>query len=101
VLAALGDAERALGDYNAGLDTLTRRQAALDASRRSFGHAEARLAAGDITRIELLAAQRLLHEAETANLRARTTAAVQMVALYKAIGGGWNLADTAFVTPGS
>lgn len=101
VLAALGDAERALGDYNAGLDTLTRRQAALDASRRSFGHAEARFAAGDITRIELLAAQRLLHEAETANLRARTTAAVQMIALYKAIGGGWNLADTAFATPGS
>src|SRR3546814_2314143 len=33
VLTALGDAERALGDYNAGLDTVARRQAALDASR--------------------------------------------------------------------
>jgi len=89
VLSALGDAERALGDYDGGRDTLTRRQAALDASRRSFRHAEARFAAGDITRVELLAALRLLHEAETANLRAQTTAAVHLVALYKAIGGGW------------
>lgn len=99
VLAALGDAERALGDYNADLDTLTRRQAALDASRRSFGYAEARFAAGDITRIELLAAQRLLHEAETVNLRAQTAAAVQLVALYKAIGGGWEASEATSSTP--
>src|SRR3546814_11767808 len=48
VLAALGDAERALSDYDAGRDALARRQPALDAARRSVGHAEARFAAGDI-----------------------------------------------------
>src|SRR3546814_6211114 len=53
VLAALGDAERALSDYDAGRDALARRQTALDAARRSVGHAEARFAAGDIAGIEL------------------------------------------------
>ena len=94
VLTALGDAERALGDYHAGLDTLGRRQAALDATRRSHGHAEARYTAGDIALIELLAAERMLHEAETSNVRAHTVAAVQLVALYKALGGGWDAPGT-------
>ncbi|MCC7059575.1 MAG: efflux transporter outer membrane subunit [Burkholderiaceae bacterium] len=90
VLAALGETERALGDYRASLDTLARRLAALGASQRSHGHASARFAAGDIARVEWLAAERLLHEAEISAVRARTAAAVQMVALYKALGGGWD-----------
>ncbi len=90
VLAALGDAERALGDYHAGLDTLQRRRLALDAARSSHGHARTRYAAGDIALVELLAAERLLHEAETATARAHTAAALQLVALYKALGGGWD-----------
>jgi NodT family efflux transporter outer membrane factor (OMF) lipoprotein len=90
VLTALGDAERALGDYHSGLDTLARRQTALDAARTSQGHAQARYAAGDIALVELLAAQRSLHEAETATARAHTSTALQLVALYKALGGGWD-----------
>jgi len=90
VLTALSDAERALGDYHGGLDTLERRGMALDAARASQGHAKARYAAGDIALVELLAAQRNLHEAETATARARTSAAMQLVALYKALGGGWD-----------
>ena len=90
VISALGDAEQALGDYRAGLDTLERREAALGASRRSFGHARTRYAAGDIARVELLAAERLLYEAEISTVHAHTAAAIQLVALYKALGGGWN-----------
>ncbi|MCL4185826.1 MAG: efflux transporter outer membrane subunit [Burkholderiaceae bacterium] len=90
VLTALGDAERALGDYHGGLDTLQRRAMAVDAARKSYGYANTRYAAGDIALIELLAAQRSLHEAETAAARAHTSAAVQLVALYKALGGGWD-----------
>ncbi|MFA7440997.1 MAG: TolC family protein [Sphingomonadaceae bacterium] len=93
VLAALGDAEQALGNYRAGLDTLEQRGTALDATRRSYAHAGARHKAGDISLIELLAAQRLLDEAETAEIRARTATSVQLVALYKALGGGWNAPD--------
>lgn len=95
VLTALGDAERALGDYHGALDTLERRGMALDAARTSYGHAKARYAAGDIALVELLAAQRSLHEAETAAARAHTNAAVQLVALYKALGGGWDVSTTA------
>src|SRR3546814_20092590 len=90
-MAALGDAERALSDYDAGRDALARRQTALDAARRSVGHAEARFAAGDIAGIELLAAERLLHEAETGCARAHPTKAVPLAALSKAICGGWAL----------
>ena len=91
VLAALGDAERALGDYYGGLETLERRQMALDAARASHGHAKTRYAAGDIAFVELLVVQRSLHDAETAAMRARTNAAMQLVALYKALGGGWEV----------
>jgi NodT family efflux transporter outer membrane factor (OMF) lipoprotein len=94
VLTALGDAERALGDYHAGLDTLEHREAALAASRRSHEHAKTRFAAGDIARVELLAAERLLHEAEVSTVRARTAAAIQLVTLYKALGGGWEVAES-------
>ena len=98
VLAALGDAERALGDYHAGLNTLERRWMALDAARASHRHAKARYAAGDIALVELLAAQRSLHDAETAAARAHTSAAVQLVALYKALGGGWDVSRTTSTT---
>jgi outer membrane protein TolC len=94
VLAALGDAERALGDYHGGLDTLERRGMSLNAARASYGHVKARYTAGDIALVELLAAQRSLHEAETAVARAHTSAAVQLVALYKALGGGWDASST-------
>jgi len=98
VLTALGEAERALGDYHAGLDALVRRQAALDASRRSVSHAEARFAAGDIARVELLAALRVLHEAEAAYIRTHATTAAQLVALYKTVGGGWDPANAPDAT---
>nr|WP_232305111.1 efflux transporter outer membrane subunit [Castellaniella caeni] len=99
VLAALGDAERALGDYHGGLDTLKRRAMALDAARTSYGYAKARYAAGDVPLVELLTAQRSLHEAETAVARAHTNAAVQLVALYKALGGGWDAPARTASTP--
>lgn len=90
VLTALGEAERALSDYHASLESLSRRQTALEATRRSHGHAKARYAAGDIALFELLATERVLHEAEAANVHVHTAAAVQLVVLYKALGGGWD-----------
>lgn len=37
---------------------------------------------------------RELHEAGTAVARAHSSAAVQLVALYKALGGGWDMSST-------
>ncbi|HNS00001.1 MAG TPA: TolC family protein [Planctomycetota bacterium] len=99
VLAALGDAERALGDYRFGLETLERRRAAVAAGRRSREHAQARYAAGDIALMELLAAERLLREAEAAAARAATEAAMQLAALYKALGGGWEASADVVSAP--
>ncbi|MGN6707050.1 efflux transporter outer membrane subunit [Rhodanobacter lindaniclasticus] len=90
VLTALGDAERALGDYRLGLDAVQRQQAAADAARRSYAHAQARYAAGDIALTDLLAEERVLHDAEDGYARTHTAAAIDLVALFKALGGGWD-----------
>lgn len=100
VLAALGDAEHALTEYDARLDALKRTWAALEANRRSFAHAQARYAAGDTTRVDLLSAERRLHESVTSLVRVHTAAGVQLVALYKALGGGWEAPPVA-LTPTS
>lgn len=93
VLAALADAERALSDYQAGLASLALRKAALSASRRSYDYAQTRYVAGDIALVELLTIERALHDSEALHTRAYTTAAIQLVALYKALGGGWGAPD--------
>lgn len=92
VLVALGDAETALANYRAGLKALQQHQLALEASQRSYDHAAKRHALGVIALGELLVAQRQLHGAQAAVTRAHTAAAVQLVALYKALGGGWEAA---------
>lgn len=96
VLAALGEAERALAEYRASLDTLARQQHALAAARRSCDHARARHTAGDIALFEVLVAERTLQEAQLASTQAQTAATTRLVALYKALGGGWG-ADAASV----
>lgn len=95
VLTALADAERALGDYEFGLDALDRHWTTVDAAHASQRHAQDRYEAGDIALIELLMAERALYEAEAAVARAHTSAALRLVALYKALGGGWEMPATA------
>lgn len=90
VLAALGDAERALSNYRHGLDAVQRRRVAVDAAFRSFGHAKLRFDAGDIALTDLLAEERVLRDAEDAYARTHSATAVNLVALFKALGGGWN-----------
>lgn len=98
VLVALGDAERALVEYHAGLETLARQRTARTAAERNREHAVARYTAGDVPLLELLAADRRLAEAEVAAAQAETAAGVQLVALYKALGGGWDAPEPAVDT---
>ena len=90
VLAALGDAERALSDYHLGRDAVQRQRTAVDAARRSYSHAQTRFEAGDIALTDLLAEERILRDAEDTYVRTHTTAAIELVALFKALGGGWD-----------
>ena len=89
-LAALGDAERALGNYQFGLEAVARQQLALDATRSSYAHTKTRFEAGDIALTELLAEDRILRDVENAYVRTHTAAAIDLVALFKALGGGWD-----------
>jgi outer membrane protein TolC len=94
VKGALTDAERALTRYNFGLAALQQQQKAVDAARRYYGFADARYKAGETSLLELLDAERSLSAADNAYARVHTSAATDLVALFKALGGGWP-ADTA------
>jgi len=89
VKQALTDAELALTRYRLGLAALDRQTVAVAAARRSYGFATERYRAGDISLLELLDAERALRSAENAYARVHTQAATQLVALFKALGGGW------------
>lgn len=95
VLAALGDAERALGNYQLGLDAVQRQRVALEAARSSYAHAQARFKAGDIALVDLLAEERVLRDAEDAYVRVHTATAIDLVSLFKALGGGWDARASA------
>ncbi|HET6468390.1 MAG TPA: efflux transporter outer membrane subunit [Geminicoccaceae bacterium] len=90
VLAAFADVEDALAAAR-----LTReREAALATAaaeaRRAFALAEARFREGAIGLIELLDAQRTLFSSEDALAAARLDRLASLVALYRALGGGWS-----------
>jgi outer membrane protein TolC len=53
-------------------------------------HAQARYRAGDIALVELLAEERVLRDAEDASARVHTATAIDLVSLFKALGGGWD-----------
>ncbi len=94
VLVALGDAERALSDYQLGLDAVQRQRVAVEAARRGYGHAQVRFKAGDIALTEMLTEERALRDAEDAYARTHTAAAINLVALFKALGGDWQTTST-------
>jgi len=89
VLGALTDGERALANYRLALEAAQAQRAVLDSARRSYGYAERRYRAGDIAVADLLDAERAVREAEDGFCRAQTGAAIDLVALFKALGGGW------------
>jgi len=90
VLTALADAERALARYNYGLQALERQGAALSAARRNYEFASMRYESGDVSLLQLFDAERGLRNAEDAYARVHTQAATDLVALFKALGGGWD-----------
>jgi len=89
VKAALTDAERALTRYNLGLAALKYQDTAVAAAQRNYGFASARYKAGETSLLELLDAERGLRAAENTYAQTHTRAATDLVALYKALGGGW------------
>lgn len=90
VLDALSDAEQSLSRYHYGLAALERQQVAVAATRRSYELAAIRYRAGDIALLELIDAERALRQADRAYAQTHLATEIDLVALYKALGGGWD-----------
>lgn len=90
VLAALNDAEQQLTHYRHGLEATASQTAALASARRAYEHTTKRYAAGDVSLIDMLNAERTLRDAEKNEATTRTSTAIHLVALCKALGGGWS-----------
>ena len=99
VLQAFTDVDNALVAYGAE----QRRQVLLaeqvTQSRRALGLAQARYRQGVSDFLEVLTAQRTVLQAEQQLADSTATAAANLVALYKALGGGWESTYPDTVAP--
>ena len=89
VLDALEETESALVSYQANRERRARLSIAANASARAAELARVRYRYGADSFLSVLDAERRLLEAQDAVARSATDAALSYVALYKALGGGW------------
>ncbi|KAF0183514.1 MAG: efflux transporter outer membrane factor lipoprotein NodT family [Hyphomonadaceae bacterium] len=90
IIAALGDSERAFSDYHGSLETIASRAQAIEIQQNLIAYGEQRLAAGDISWLELLEMGRAVMDLQIQDVRNKTQAATLQIALFKALGGGWS-----------
>jgi multidrug efflux system outer membrane protein len=64
-------------------------QAAIDAQTQRFALADARFRQGEVAYLTVLQAQQDLYSAQQGRLRAERNRASSQIALYRALGGGW------------
>lgn len=94
VLTALNEAEQTLTRYRFGLDSLERQHQTVAAAELNYTYAQSRYDKGDISLFELLDAQESVFVAQTTYTQLHLQAATNLVALYKALGGGWLVTET-------
>jgi NodT family efflux transporter outer membrane factor (OMF) lipoprotein len=97
VLRALGETEQTLSVYGADLDRRAGLLAARDQNAEAFRLAQVRQQGGAISFLELLTAQSSLVGSEAALAAADTQIAADQIAVFRALGGGWEAAPE--VTP--
>ncbi|MCG7387659.1 efflux transporter outer membrane subunit [Pantoea sp. ACRSB] len=89
VLTALQDVENALVSYRADQARATALDETTGSLQRAFDLASDSYRQGISTFIDVLDAQRQLAQAQEQATQARMQSALDLVALYKALGGGW------------
>lgn len=89
VLISLEDVENALVAYGKEKERYQSLNEAVDASRRSLELANQLYTAGLGEFLNVLVAERALYQAEDALVESQRTVTENVVALYKALGGGW------------
>jgi multidrug efflux system outer membrane protein len=91
VLNALGDTEGALLSYGRSQSRRDALQLAAAASDKAADLARQRFEGGLIDFLEVLDAERTALSAELLLAQSRTDAATSLIAVYKALGAGWDL----------
>ena len=61
----------------------------MDEQEHLLAHQKLRFTKGDISKIEVLDAERAIKETKLGDIKTQTQAANSMIALFKALGGGW------------
>lgn len=89
VLRALEETENALTAYAKARQRLDYLETSVAANARAAELAHLRFESGISDFLDVLDVERAKLETETGYSRARTETATQLVALYKALGGGW------------
>jgi NodT family efflux transporter outer membrane factor (OMF) lipoprotein len=93
ILSALREVEDSLVTYACEQSRRASLAEALTESRRSFEVAREQYQHGLATFLNVLDAQRALLAAQDALAQSEQTACTDLVALYKALGGGWQITD--------
>ena len=90
VLNALKDVETALIAYTMDQRQRTALLEAVRANQRAVDLSTQAYTAGQVDFLNVLAAQRNLFSTEDALVQSDRTVAADLIALYKALGGGWD-----------
>ena len=93
VLAALHEAENSLTAFVTEQQRHTSLEAAATSSREALSLSRLRYENGVINFLDVLDAERNLEQAELALAQSTTTVSTDLVALYKALGGGWEFGE--------
>ena len=101
VLNALEETEDALVTHARDRDQLLNAQQAARASATAAKLAEIRYKGGMVDFLSVLDAERTQLQAEDALARSRTETAISLIAVYKALGGGWESAPLPRYTAAS
>jgi outer membrane protein, multidrug efflux system len=95
VLTALGDVESALVSYTKEFEHYRILEEAFTANQKAVEIALKLYTQGQTDFLNVLSAQRSLFASEEALWQSRTTLTTDLIALYKALGGGWEETDSA------
>jgi len=93
VLAALEDVENGLVNYLREVERYARLEAAVAADRKAVDLANELYRKGLTSFLDVLDAQRALYVAQAELARSQAQVTLDLVALYKALGGGWESKD--------
>lgn len=99
ILTAFREVEDALIAYAKEQERLSSLEQSVEASRLAVYMADERYRKGLTSFLDVLAAQQALYEAESQRLQSEAQVSSDLVALYKALGGGWQAEQSTAVEP--